>query len=1281
MDWRLPVLVLAGMVAQSQGNLTFLKSTNLEYSGSTYYTFKNLSLYECHKWCQDERECVAAVFSYVLAGVQDTTCLLQNDTDARKPTALPQTRVNTYFFNKVNLRTENLCGRLWTFERFPNKLIRGLDNAILYTASRESCLAACLTETRFVCRSAEFNYVTLECHLSDADRRRPSARLLDSQGVDYFENSCLQADQVCASPARQYHPGLPTSTPVQPFLRRFVGSHYYPDKQILVSSRLECQRQCSLENTFVCRSLLFNAETRLCNLYHLDSAIFAIPEPPPSYTAQASPMEGGVYLETACGTETLSGGNRTSALEVQESRNPLPEAVSAPTTTAPVKQGDPTCDVFGVCYDVSIQCTESKIAVHVKTNKPFRGRIYALGRSETCNAHVHNSQKFQLDLSLTGQECNTQSMGGVYTNTVVLQHHNVVLTKADKVYNVRCTYETSSRNVTFGMMPVRLTFRDPETVQVTAAPEAPLPRLLIMGLDGREATTVQIGDRLTFHIEIPENTPYGIFARSCVAMAKDARSTFEVIDERGCPVDSAIFPKFQQIGANSLESTYEAFRFTESYGVIFQCNVKYCIGTCEPVNCDGEEESWGRRRRRRTVSDDEMTLSKEILVLDFGDEGNLTFLKSTNLEYSGSTYYTFKNLSLYECHKWCQDERECVAAVFSYVLAGVQDTTCLLQNDTDARKPTALPQTRVNTYFFNKVNLRTDNAILYTASRESCLAACLTETRFVCRSAEFNYVTLECHLSDADRRRPSARLLDSQGVDYFENSCLQADQVCASPARQYHPGLPTSTPVQPFLRRFVGSHYYPDKQILVSSRLECQRQCSLENTFVCRSLLFNAETRLCNLYHLDSAIFAIPEPPPSYTAQASPMEGGVYLETACGTETLSGGNRTSALEVQESRNPLPEAVSAPTTTAPVKQGDPTCDVFGVCYDVSIQCTESKIAVHVKTNKPFRGRIYALGRSETCNAHVHNSQKFQLDLSLTGQECNTQSMGGVYTNTVVLQHHNVVLTKADKVYNVRCTYETSSRNVTFGMMPVRLTFRDPETVQVTAAPEAPLPRLLIMGLDGREATTVQIGDRLTFHIEIPENTPYGIFARSCVAMAKDARSTFEVIDERGCPVDSAIFPKFQQIGANSLESTYEAFRFTESYGVIFQCNVKYCIGTCEPVNCDGEEESWGRRRRRRTVSDDEMTLSKEILVLDFGDEGPADSMRERSQTNNATHPISKRSLNEHTDLITDLNTTSFRPTVLGKETAWVVEFYQSWCGFCQRFAPIYKEFAKDVFGGS
>lgn len=59
---------------------------------------------------------------------------------------------------------------------------------------------------------------------------------------------------------------------------------------------------------------------------------------------------------------------------------------------------------------VSVDCKDTRIAVQVRTNKPFNGRIYALGRSETCNIDVINSDLFRLDLTMTGQDCNTQSV-------------------------------------------------------------------------------------------------------------------------------------------------------------------------------------------------------------------------------------------------------------------------------------------------------------------------------------------------------------------------------------------------------------------------------------------------------------------------------------------------------------------------------------------------------------------------------------------------------------------------------------------------------------------------------------------------------------------------------------------------------------------------------------------------------------------------------------------------------------------------------------------------------
>lgn len=113
--------------------------TNRDFPGSTYYTIRNVSLYECLGWCRDEVDCTAASFSFVvnpLAPLQETTCRLQNETKSTiggstiasspsptssllsptvtssslvsGPSVNPQKAVNLYYFSKTHLRSGKL---------------------------------------------------------------------------------------------------------------------------------------------------------------------------------------------------------------------------------------------------------------------------------------------------------------------------------------------------------------------------------------------------------------------------------------------------------------------------------------------------------------------------------------------------------------------------------------------------------------------------------------------------------------------------------------------------------------------------------------------------------------------------------------------------------------------------------------------------------------------------------------------------------------------------------------------------------------------------------------------------------------------------------------------------------------------------------------------------------------------------------------------------------------------------------------------------------------------
>ncbi|CAK9828271.1 Sulfhydryl oxidase 1 [Anthophora retusa] len=59
-------------------------------------------------------------------------------------------------------------------------------------------------------------------------------------------------------------------------------------------------------------------------------------------------------------------------------------------------------------------------------------------------------------------------------------------------------------------------------------------------------------------------------------------------------------------------------------------------------------------------------------------------------------------------------------------------------------------------------------------------------------------------------------------------------------------------------------------------------------------------------------------------------------------------------------------------------------------------------------------------------------------------------------------------------------------------------------------------------------------------------------------------------------------------------------------------------------------------------------------------------------------IPTQGLYNASDNVIILNVTNFKSSVYEDTKGWLVEFYNSWCGFCLRFAPVWKDFANNIY---
>lgn len=107
-------------------------------------------------------------------------------------------------------------------------------------------------------------------------------------------------------------------------------------------------------------------------------------------------------------------------------------------------------DFFSSLSPVQVDCNPESMVISVRSSNVFNGKLYPRDRAteSTCALDITGSNDFSLSLPLTNSTCGTvQESEGEFTNVLVIQAHDAIVTSFDKAIGVKCTFEVGNRTV------------------------------------------------------------------------------------------------------------------------------------------------------------------------------------------------------------------------------------------------------------------------------------------------------------------------------------------------------------------------------------------------------------------------------------------------------------------------------------------------------------------------------------------------------------------------------------------------------------------------------------------------------------------------------------------------------------------------------------------------------------------------------------------------------------------------------------------------------------------
>lgn len=238
------------------------------------------------------------------------------------------------------------------------------------------------------------------------------------------------------------------------------------------------------------------------------------------------------------------------------------------------------------CFDLQLDCDHTAMTLNLRTNEPFRGRMYVRDDPMACETIGRSSLSSSLMIPFQSHaRCATRELVNRFSSVVVVQQHPLIQRKSDRYIKLVCDFQTANKTVTSTYNVVANPWTS--TALINATSFAPKIRLRITDRYNSDVVGAKLGDELYLNIEAETESVYDMVARSVIAKSGGAEAeSIMLIDKDGCPTDPRIFPSLKKMNRRTIRGKFDAFKFSTDVVVRFQVDVQFCLNQC-PVNvCD-----------------------------------------------------------------------------------------------------------------------------------------------------------------------------------------------------------------------------------------------------------------------------------------------------------------------------------------------------------------------------------------------------------------------------------------------------------------------------------------------------------------------------------------------------------------------------------------------------------------------------------------------------------------------------------------------------------------------